>query len=171
MSLFVSLFFPRLSFSVFTVSVSIFVSLFLPPFFSIIMLCFSLYFYPLLLVLNIHLFSVHRFFLSFAFLCFSFFSSLLPSTFSSLCLVHAFFLACFYSLLSFVSLKLYVSPLSFVLFSSHHSVFPSLVSFFSPFHIFSRNFSPLMIRKTPKLTPCTRYDVTSAYLLCKSGVN
>jgi hypothetical protein len=41
-----------------------------------------------------------------------------------------FFPACFYSLWSFVSLKLYVFPLTFILFSCY-SGFPSLVSFFS----------------------------------------
>lgn len=62
MSLFISLYFPRLSFYVFTVFVSIFVCLFLPPCFSIIMLCFSSYFHPLLLVLNFHFFSVSSLF-------------------------------------------------------------------------------------------------------------
>jgi hypothetical protein len=42
---------------------------------------------------------------------------------------------------------------------------------FLSFHIFSCNLSPFMIRKTPKLIPCTSYDVTSANLLSKpSGV-
>jgi len=56
---------------------------------------FSSYFYPLLLVLNFYFFAVHRFFLSFAFICFSFCSSLRPSTFRSLCLVQSFFLPVF----------------------------------------------------------------------------
>jgi hypothetical protein len=131
-----------------------------------------LHFYPLLLVLNFHFFSAHRFFLSFVFICFSFFSSLLPSTFCSLCLVHVFFPCLFLFPIVFRLSQTLRFPLTFILFSSHHSLFPSLVSFFPHSIFFHAIFFRLMIRKTPKLTPCTSCDVTSTYLSCRpSGVN
>jgi len=120
---------------------------------------FSSYSYPLLLVLNFYFFAVHRFFLSFAFICFSFCSSLRPSTFRSLCLVQSF-PACFYSL--------FLSSLSNFTFSPsllHFSLPTNQCFLLSSFLIFSCNLFPLMISKTPKLTPCTRYDVISAHLL------
>lgn len=128
---------------VFTVSVSIFVSLFLPPYFSIIMLCFFVAFLSLaprikfsfllcsslLSVICLHLF----FFL------------LISSSFHVLFLVSC---SCLFSLPVFIPYCL--SSLSNFTFSPDFYIVllpPFSVSFsrllFSPFHIFSRNFFPL----------------------------
>jgi hypothetical protein len=175
MSLFVSLYeyFPRLSFYVLTVSVSIFVCLFLPPFFSITMLCFSSYFHPLLIVLNFHFFSVSSL-LSVIYLRLLF-SLLVSSSFHVAFLVSC---SCLFSCLFLFPIVF--RPSQTLRFHPHFYIvllLPFIISFscllFFPFlPYFFCNFFPLIIRKTPKLTPCTRYDVTSAHLLCRpSGVN
>jgi hypothetical protein len=76
--------------------------------------------------------------------------------------------SCFYSPISFVSLKFYVFPSLFIvlLLSFRVSVCRLLFIFFLSFRNLSCRFFSLMIRKTTKPILCTRYDVTSAYLLC-----
>jgi len=98
-----------------------------------------------------------------------FFFLLISSSFhvSFLVSCSVFFPACFYSLFLSSHSNFTFSP------SLLHCSLPTNQCFLlSSFLIFSYNLFPLMIRKTPKLTPCTRYDVTSAHLLCRpSGVN
>ena len=144
---------------------SIFVCLFLPSHFSIIILCFSSYFHPLLLVLNFHFFFVSSF-LSVIFVYLFFFLLVSSSFHVSFLVTCSWLFPCLFlfPVVFHLSQTLRFSPYFYIVLLLPFSVSFSRLLFFFHYIIFLGIFSLDDSQDTQTYTLHTQHEICTAVM-------